>query len=114
MNNPGGHGLSEILYAYTSGANNNGSAFAGLDASTAWFTITIGLAMALGRVLPIICALARAGSLAEQKRLPATVGTLPTHGIQFTVLLAGVTVIISLLTFLPVLALGPIAEGFLA
>ena len=114
MNNPGGHGLSEILYAYTSGANNNGSAFAGLDASTAWFTITIGLAMALGRFLPIICALALAGSLAEQKRLPATVGTLPTHGIQFTVLLAGVTVIISLLTFLPVLALGPIAEGFLA
>ncbi len=113
LNNPDGHGLSEVLYAYTSGANNNGSAFAGFNAAPPWFAITIGLAMACGRFLPIIFALALAGSLAKQKRLPEGPGTLPTHGVQFVLLLSGVTVLVSLLTFLPVLALGPIAEGLL-
>lgn len=111
LNNPGSHGVSEVLYAYTSGANNNGSAFAGLDASGTWFALTIGLAMGIGRFAPIVLALALAGSLAQQRRLPASAGTLPTHGVQFGLLLACITVLISLLTFLPMLALGPLAEG---
>ncbi|MFF0289483.1 potassium-transporting ATPase subunit KdpA [Streptomyces sp. NPDC005262] len=111
MTNSGAHGFSEILYAYTSGANNNGSAFAGLNADTQWFNTTIGLAMLLGRFLPIVFVLALAGSLAEQKPVPATVGTLGTHKPLFTGLLVGTILIVTGLTFFPALALGPLAEG---
>ncbi|MGQ4484203.1 potassium-transporting ATPase subunit KdpA [Streptomyces sp. SAS_281] len=109
--NPGAHGFSEILYAYTSGANNNGSAFAGLAADTPWFNITIGLAMLLGRFLPMVFVLALAGSLAEQRPVPATPGTLPTHTPLFSGLLAAVVVVVAGLTYFPALALGPLAEG---
>ncbi|MGW3686448.1 potassium-transporting ATPase subunit KdpA [Streptomyces sp. NPDC005146] len=111
MTNSGAHGFSEILYAYTSGANNNGSAFAGLNADTQWFNTTIGLAMLLGRFLPMVFVLALAGSLAEQKPVPATVGTLGTHKPLFTGLLVGTILIVTGLTFFPALALGPLAEG---
>ncbi|MGY5035897.1 potassium-transporting ATPase subunit KdpA [Streptomyces sp. 900116325] len=111
MTNSGAHGFSEILYAYTSGANNNGSAFAGLNADTQWFNTTIGLAMLLGRFLPMVFVLALAGSLAEQKPVPATVGTLSTHKPLFTGLLVGTILIVTGLTFFPALALGPLAEG---
>ncbi len=109
--NPGVHGLSEVLYAFTSAANNNGSAFAGLTANTPWFNTALGAAMLLGRFLPIVFVLALAGSLAAQDRVPATAGTLPTHRPQFVGLLAGVSVIITALTYFPVLTLGPLAEG---
>ncbi|MEW1891905.1 MULTISPECIES: potassium-transporting ATPase subunit KdpA [unclassified Streptomyces] len=109
--NPGAHGFSEILYAYTSGANNNGSAFAGLAADTPWFNTTIGLAMLLGRFLPMVFVLALAGSLAEQRPVPATSGTLPTHTPLFSGLLAAVVVVVAGLTYFPALALGPLAEG---
>ncbi|OUE10292.1 Potassium-transporting ATPase A chain [Clavibacter michiganensis] len=109
--NGGLHGLSEVVYAFTSAANNNGSAFAGLTASTPWFTTTLGVAMLLGRFLPIVLVLALAGSLAAQDRIPSTAGTLPTHRPQFVGLLIGVTVIVTALTYFPVLALGPLAEG---
>lgn len=111
MLNSGAHGFSEILYAYTSGANNNGSAFAGLSADTNWFNTTIGLAMLLGRFLPMVFVLALAGSLAEQKPVPATVGTLRTEKPLFTGLLVGTIMIITGLTYFPALALGPLAEG---
>ncbi|MEV8454749.1 potassium-transporting ATPase subunit KdpA [Streptomyces sp. NPDC052095] len=111
MTNTGAHGFSEILYAYTSGANNNGSAFAGLNADTQWFNTTIGLAMLLGRFLPMVFILALAGSLAEQKPVPATAGTLATHKPLFSGLLVGTILIITGLTFFPALALGPLAEG---
>ncbi|MFF8615623.1 potassium-transporting ATPase subunit KdpA [Streptomyces sp. NPDC015350] len=111
MLNSGAHGFSEVLYAYTSGANNNGSAFAGLNADTQWFNTTIGLAMLLGRFLPMVFILALAGSLAEQKPVPATVGTLGTHKPLFSGLLAGTILIIAGLTYFPALALGPLAEG---
>ncbi|MCX5316536.1 potassium-transporting ATPase subunit KdpA [Streptomyces sp. NBC_00154] len=111
MTNSGAHGFSEILYAFTSGANNNGSAFAGLNADTQWFNTTIGLAMLLGRFLPMVFVLALAGSLAEQKPVPATVGTLGTHKPLFTGLLVGTILIVTGLTFFPALALGPLAEG---
>ncbi|MGW2179314.1 potassium-transporting ATPase subunit KdpA [Streptomyces sp. NPDC001732] len=111
MLNSGAHGFSEVLYAYTSGANNNGSAFAGLNADTQWFNTTIGLAMLLGRFLPMVFVLALAGSLAEQKPLPATAGTLGTHRPLFSGLLVGTILIITGLTFFPALALGPLAEG---
>ncbi|ANW17308.1 potassium-transporting ATPase subunit KdpA [Streptomyces clavuligerus] len=111
MTNAGAHGFSEILYAYTSGANNNGSAFAGLNADTQWFNTTIGLAMLLGRFLPIVLVLALAGSLAEQKPVPATTGTLRTEKPLFTGLLVGTILIITGLTYFPALALGPLAEG---
>ncbi|MER7044862.1 potassium-transporting ATPase subunit KdpA [Streptomyces jumonjinensis] len=107
----GAHGFSEILYAYTSGANNNGSAFAGLNADTQWFNTTIGLAMLLGRFLPMVFVLALAGSLAEQKPIPATSGTLRTEKPLFTGLLVGTILIITGLTYFPALALGPLAEG---
>jgi K+-transporting ATPase ATPase A chain len=107
----GPHGLSEMLYAYASSANNNGSAFAGLTADQPFFNITLGLAMALGRFVPIVLTLALAGSLAAQQRRPATEGTMPTHTPLFVVLLLGVAVIIAGLTFFPALALGPIAEA---
>ncbi|MGW3087324.1 potassium-transporting ATPase subunit KdpA [Streptomyces sp. NPDC001108] len=111
MTNTGAHGFSEILYAYTSGANNNGSAFAGLNADTQWFNTTIGLAMLLGRFLPMVFVLALAGSLAEQRPVPATAGTLATHKPLFSGLLVGTILIITGLTFFPALALGPLAEG---
>lgn len=109
--NPGLHGLSEVLYAFTSAANNNGSAFAGLTANTPWLNTALGVAMLLGRFLPIVMVLALAGSLATQGTTPATTGTLPTHRPQFVGLLVGVTVIVTALTYFPVLALGPLAEG---
>jgi potassium-transporting ATPase potassium-binding subunit len=111
MTNSGAHGFSEILYAYTSAANNNGSAFAGLNADTQWFNSTLGLAMVLGRFLPMVFVLALAGSLAEQKPVPATAGTLRTEKPLFTGLLVGAILIITGLTYFPALALGPLAEG---
>lgn len=111
MTNSGAHGFSEILYAYTSGANNNGSAFAGLNADTQWFNTTIGLAMLLGRFLPMVFVLALAGSLAEQRAVPSTVGTLGTHKPLFSGLLVATIMIIAGLTYFPALALGPLAEG---
>jgi K+-transporting ATPase ATPase A chain len=111
MLNTGPHGLSEVLYAFTSAANNNGSAFAGLSVNTEWFDVALGLAMAFGRFLPIILVLALAGSLAAQRSTPESVGTLPTHRPQFVGMVAGVTLILVALTFLPMLALGPLAEG---
>jgi K+-transporting ATPase ATPase A chain len=109
--NPGLHGLSEVLYAFTSAANNNGSAFAGLTANTPWFNTALGVAMLLGRFLPIVFVLALAGSFAAQDRVPATAGTLPTNRPLFVGLLVGVTLVITALTYFPVLALGPLAEG---
>ncbi|MGW8780827.1 potassium-transporting ATPase subunit KdpA [Streptomyces sp. NPDC055796] len=111
MANPGAHGFSEILYAYTSGANNNGSAFAGLNADTQWFNSTIGIAMLLGRFLPIVFVLALAGSLAEQQPVPETAGTLRTDKPLYAGLLVGTILIITGLTYFPALALGPLAEG---
>lgn len=111
MLNAGPHGLSEVLYAFTSAANNNGSAFAGLSANTDWYNTALGLAMAFGRFLPIVLVLALAGSLARQGSTPDSAGTLPTHRPQFVGMVAGVTLIVVALTFLPMLALGPLAEG---
>jgi K+-transporting ATPase ATPase A chain len=109
--NPGAHGLSEVLYAFASASNNNGSAFAGLSANTDFYNTALAVAMALGRFLPICFVLALAGSLAAQSATPATAGTLPTHQPLFAGLVAGVVVIVAALTFVPALALGPIAEG---
>ncbi|MEZ0363985.1 potassium-transporting ATPase subunit KdpA [Mycobacterium sp. pUA109] len=111
MANTGPHGLSEVLYAFTSAANNNGSAFAGLGADTGWYNTALGLAMLIGRFAPMILVLALAGSLARQGSTPESVGTLPTHKPQFVAMVVGVTVILVALTFLPALALGPLAEG---
>lgn len=107
----GPHGLSEVLYAFTSAGNNNGSAFAGLSGNTEWFNTALGLAMVFGRFLPMILVLALAGALAKQGTTPASAGTLPTHRPQFVGLVVGVTVLLVALTFLPALALGPLAEG---
>ncbi len=107
------HGLSEILYAYSSAAGNNGSAFAGLSANTPWYNLTIGIAMLAGRFLIIIPVLAIAGSLALKKATPVGSGTLPTHGTLFVGLLAGVVLILGALTFFPTLSLTPIIEHFL-
>jgi len=111
MTNSGPHGLSEVLYAFTSAANNNGSAFAGLSANTVWWNTALGLAMVFGRFAPMMLVLALAGSLARQGMTPESSGTLPTHKPQFIGLVVGVTVILVALTFLPALALGPLAEG---
>jgi potassium-transporting ATPase potassium-binding subunit len=111
MNNSGPHGLTEVLYAYTSMANNNGSAFAGLNGNTNFYNITGGLAMVFGRFLPMIFVGALAGSLAKQKHTPASVGTLETHKPLFVGLLLGVVLIVVGLTYFPALALGPFAEG---
>ena len=111
--NPGVHGMSEVLYAFTSAANNNGSAFAGLTANTPWLNTALGVAMLLGRFIPIVFVLALAGSLAAQDRVPATAGTLPTSRPQFVGLLVGVTIIVTALTYFPVLTLGPLAEGLI-
>jgi K+-transporting ATPase ATPase A chain len=108
--NPGAHGLTEILYAFTSAANNNGSAFAGLTASTPWYDTTLGLAMLVGRFFLIIPVLAIAGSMARKQPLPAGVGTFPTHTPLFGGLVVGVVAIVAGLTFFPALALGPIVE----
>ncbi|OFT57353.1 potassium-transporting ATPase subunit KdpA [Brachybacterium sp. HMSC06H03] len=113
LTNTGSHGLSEVLYAFASGANNNGSAFAGLTASTPWLTIAIGVAMLLGRFLPIALVLALAGSFAAQDRIPATSGTLPTHRPLFVGLTVGTALLVTALVFFPVLTLGPLAEGLL-
>jgi K+-transporting ATPase ATPase A chain len=113
LNNGGPHGLAEILYAYSSGAGNNGSAFAGISANTPWYNLTIGLAMLVGRFLIIIPLLAAAGSLAAKKKLAVTSGTLPTHGPLFVTLLIGTIVIVGALTFFPVLSLSPIVEHLL-
>ncbi|MGW2962134.1 potassium-transporting ATPase subunit KdpA [Streptomyces sp. NPDC001220] len=111
MLNPGAHGFSEVLYAFTSAANNNGSAFAGLNANTDWYNTMTGLAMLFGRFLPMVFVLALAGSLAEQRPVPATAGTLRTEKPLFTGLLVGAILIITGLTYFPALALGPLAEG---
>ncbi|MGV9246533.1 potassium-transporting ATPase subunit KdpA [Streptomyces sp. NPDC003710] len=111
MLNPGAHGFSEVLYAFTSAANNNGSAFAGLNANTDWYNTMTGLAMLLGRFLPMVFVLALAGSLAEQKPVPVTAGTLRAEKPLFTGLLVGAILIITGLTYFPALALGPLAEG---
>ncbi|MFB9285753.1 potassium-transporting ATPase subunit KdpA [Pseudoclavibacter helvolus] len=109
--NPGVHGLSEVLYAFTSAANNNGSAFAGLTANTPWLNTSLGVVILIGRFLPMVLVLALAGSFAAQDKVPSTAGTLPTHRPQFVSLLTGVSVLITAITFFPVLALGPLAEG---
>ncbi|WGD37952.1 potassium-transporting ATPase subunit KdpA [Lysinibacter sp. HNR] len=109
--NPGSRGMSEVLYAFTSAANNNGSALAGLVTDTPWFNVSLGVTMILARFIPIVLVLALAGSLAAQPRIPRTVGTLPTNTPLFTGMLIGVTLIITALTYFPILALGPLAEG---
>ncbi len=112
MLNSGPHGLSEVLYAFTSAANNNGSAYAGITVNTVWYNTVLGVVMLLGRFLPMIFVLGLAGSLARQKQVPASAeGTLPTHRLLFVGLLTGVTLIVVALTYFPALALGPLAEG---
>jgi K+-transporting ATPase ATPase A chain len=113
LGNAGPHGLSEILYAATSAAANNGSAFAGLNANTPFYDVALGLAMLIGRFWMIVPALALAGTLAGKRAAPAGPGTLPTDGPLFTALLVGVIVIVGALTFFPVLSLGPVVEHFL-
>jgi K+-transporting ATPase ATPase A chain len=113
LNNTGPHGFSEILYAYSSGVGNNGSAFAGISVNTPWYNLTLGLAMLIGRFLFIVPMLAVAGSLAAKKRVPVTVGTLPTHGLLFVGVLIGTVVIVGALTYFPALSLGPIVEHYL-
>ncbi len=113
LNNGGPHGLSEILYAYSSAAANNGSAFAGITTNTPWYNLTMGITMLVGRFLMIIPLLAAAGSLAAKKQIPVTSGTLPTHGTLFVGLLVGTIVIVGALTFFPALSLSPIVEHFL-
>ncbi|MGE0820913.1 MAG: potassium-transporting ATPase subunit KdpA [Candidatus Binatia bacterium] len=114
LNNNGPHGLSEILYAYSSAAGNNGSAFAGLNANTPWYNVTQGLTMLAGRFLMIVPVLAIAGSMVGKKVVPAGPGTFPTNGTLFIVLLVGVVFVVGALTFFPVLSLGPIVEHFVA
>jgi K+-transporting ATPase ATPase A chain len=111
MLNAGPHGLSEVLYAFTSAANNNGSAFAGLTANTLFYNVALGLVMVFGRFLPIVFVLALAGRLAVQGRRPATVGTFPTHRPLFVGLLFAVVLVVVGLTYFPALSLGPLAEG---
>ena len=112
-NNMGPHGLSEILYAYSSGTGNNGSAFAGLSVNTVWYNTTIGLAMLFGRFLMIVPILGLAGSLVQKKVAPASAGTFPVHGGTFLILLLGTVLLVGALNFLPALSLGPIVEHFL-
>jgi K+-transporting ATPase ATPase A chain len=113
LNNNGPHGLSEILYAFSSGAGNNGSAFAGLSGNTPWYNTTLGLDMLLGRFLMIVPIMALAGSLAQKKVAPPSAGTFPVHGGTFLILLLGTIILIGALNFLPALTLGPIVEHFL-
>ncbi len=111
--NPGPHGFSEILYAFTSAGNNNGSAFGGLSANTPFYNLSLGIVIWLGRFWPIVAALAIAGSLAAKKRIPVTEGTMPTHGPLFVMLLIGTVMLIGVLNYVPALALGPVAEHFM-
>ena len=113
LNNKGPHGFTEILYAYESGAGNNGSAFAGLNANTPWYNVTLGLDMFFGRFFMLIPILGIAGSLAAKKKIPASAGTFPVTGPLFTVLLVGVIVIVGALTFFPAFSLGPVVEHLL-
>ncbi|HTC45220.1 MAG TPA: potassium-transporting ATPase subunit KdpA [Steroidobacteraceae bacterium] len=110
VGNPGAHGFSEILYAFTSASNNNGSAFAGLSANTPFYNVALGLVIWFGRFWPIVAVIAVAGSLAAKKRVPVTSGTMPTHGPTFVVLLIGTILLVGALTFVPALALGPVVE----
>jgi K+-transporting ATPase ATPase A chain len=111
MLNSGPHGFSEVLYAFASAGNNNGSAFAGLSANTTFYNTALGVVMLLGRFVPIVLALTLAGALARQGKVPDTEGTLPTHKPLFITLLVGTVVVIGGLTYFPALALGPFAEG---
>ncbi|MBP2477005.1 K+-transporting ATPase ATPase A chain [Crossiella equi] len=111
LGNSGAHGLSEVLYAFASAGNNNGSAFGGLTVTSDFFQVALGLAMLFGRFLPILAVLALAGSLAQQRKVPPSAGTLPTSGPLFAGMLTGTVVLVAALTFLPALALGPIAEA---
>jgi K+-transporting ATPase ATPase A chain len=113
LNNNGPHGLSEMLYAYSSAVGNNGSAFAGLNANTPWYNTTLGIAMLFGRFLMIVPIMAMAGSLAQKKLVPASTGTFPVSGGTFIILLLGTILLVGALNFLPVLTLGPIVEHFL-
>ncbi|MBC7900562.1 MAG: potassium-transporting ATPase subunit KdpA [Saprospiraceae bacterium] len=112
LNNQGAHGLSEILYAFTSGTGNNGSAFGGLNANTLWYNTTLGIAMLVGRFMMIVPMLAIAGNLARKKSIPATVGTFPVNTALFSILLLSIVLIVGALTFFPVLSLSPILEHF--
>jgi K+-transporting ATPase ATPase A chain len=114
LNNAGPHGLSEILYAFASGAGNNGSAFAGLSANTPFWNTTLGLAMLFGRFFMIIPVMAIAGSMRGKRTIPAGPGTFPTHGWLFAALLVSVILVVGALTFFPALTLGPLAEHFIA
>jgi K+-transporting ATPase ATPase A chain len=113
LNNSGPHGLSEMLYAYSSGTGNNGSAFAGLTTNAPRWNTTLGLAMLMGRFIMIIPILALAGSLAGKKLIPISAGSFPVSGVTFVVLLLGTILIVGALTFLPALSLGPVVEHFL-
>jgi len=110
LNNGGPHGLSEILYAFAQASQNNGSAFAGLNANTVWYNTSIGIVIVIGRFIPIVAALAIAGNLASKKTVEASVGTLPTHGVTFGLTLSGVLLVVAALTFFPALCLGPLVE----
>jgi K+-transporting ATPase ATPase A chain len=111
LGNDGAHGFSEVLYAYASASNNNGSAFGGLTVTSDFFQVTLGLAMLFGRFVPILAVLVLASSLAKQKRVEAGAGTLPTDGSLFAVMVGGTLILVAALTFFPALALGPIAEA---
>jgi K+-transporting ATPase ATPase A chain len=113
ISNPGPHGLTQILYAFTSGAGNNGSAFGGLTANTPWYDVTLGITMLVGRFFMIIPMLAIAGNLANKRYVPPSLGTFPVTTPLFTVLLIGVILIVGALTFFPALSLGPILEHLL-
>jgi K+-transporting ATPase ATPase A chain len=113
ISNHGPHGLSQVLYAYTSAAGNNGSAFAGINANTHWYNSTLGITMLAGRFLMIVPMLAVAGSLATKKIVPPSLGTFPVNSALFTVLLVSVILIVGALTFFPALSLGPILEHLL-
>jgi K+-transporting ATPase ATPase A chain len=113
ISNPGPHGLSQILYAYTSATGNNGSAFGGIGANSHWYNLSLATAMLVGRFLMIVPMLAVAGSLAQKKYTPPSPGTFPVHTPLFTVLLVGVVLIVGALTFFPALSLGPILEHLL-
>jgi potassium-transporting ATPase potassium-binding subunit len=108
--NPGPHGLSEVVYAFTSAANNNGSAFGGLTGNTDWYNTTLGLTMAFGRFLPIVAVLAIAGSLARKQSTPVTAGTFPTGTPLFAGMLTAVVLTVVGLTYFPVISLGPVLE----
>jgi K+-transporting ATPase ATPase A chain len=111
MLNSGAHGFSEVLYAFTSSANNNGSAFAGIGVNTVWYNTALGVAMIIGRFLPMVFVIGLASALAKQKPVPVSEGTLPTHRGLFVGMLFGVTIVLVALTYFPALALGPLAEG---